>query len=472
MESKPQRLSRSIPVWEPVLNVLDVGTLAVTGAAVVWLLSIFANRPDFWPLSDIWWMVLLISALIYPIVVRVVGANQNIWAAESGDFIRRRVLAWGGVILLLVLVLFLAKVGAQISRLWILGWLVVGSFALTLESIAFARALGYLRARGVGRRRILLVGGGELATRVYDQLLMRPWSGIEVAGYLSDEEQAIDGLPRLGGIGELESASESNAIDEVWIALPVSAYDKIRDSLQAVREHLINVRLIPDVFMFEMLNRELEFLGGIPVIGLNINPQIGIDAVIKRAMDILGALVVIVLFSVPALLIAIAIRQNSPGGVIYRQPRHGKGGKVFDTLKFRTMYVNSDSGSTYQQATKGDPRITAVGRFLRRTSLDELPQIINVLRGEMSLVGPRPHPVGMNKANWDDIDRYALRHSVMPGITGWAQVNGLRGETKDPELLRRRIEYDLFYIESWSLWLDIRILLKTLIVGFYHPNAY
>ena len=277
------------------------------------------------------------------------------------------------------------------------------------------------------------------------------------------------GLPSLNP--ELADYVGQNNIHEVWIAAPWEDKTLLEESLEELKELVVDVNVVPDLHQYRLLNQGISEWGGLPVINLAGTPMTEAEKRLKNLFDRLGAFFLIVLLSPLLLFLAVMIRLTSKGPVLFRQVRHGVRGESIGTLKFRSMLVHIEPEGQVTQATSTDNRVTTVGRFLRKTSLDELPQLFNVLKGEMSLVGPRPHPVELNDQYMSRIPRYMLRHKVKPGITGWAQVNGFRGLTDTPEKMAMRIEHDLWYIMNWSLWLDLKILLMTPLV-MIHRNAY
>ncbi|RMH22386.1 MAG: undecaprenyl-phosphate glucose phosphotransferase, partial [Gammaproteobacteria bacterium] len=260
-------------------------------------------------------------------------------------------------------------------------------------------------------------------------------------------------------------------IDMVFLALPMHAANRIKEVFEACQQTTVSVMLVPDLFMFELRDARLQDIAGMPVFALCETPFWGVHGVAKRIEDLFLASLSLLCLWPLLLLIAIGVKMSSPGPVLFRQRRHGLDDKVFYVYKFRTMTVCEDDGNI-QQAQRDDPRVTRFGAFLRKTSLDELPQLFNVLKGEMSLVGPRPHALAHNEEYKQLINRYVWRHKVRPGLTGWAQVNGWRGETDTLEKMQKRVEHDLWYIANWSIWLDIRILLMTVWIVLSRKNAY
>jgi putative colanic acid biosysnthesis UDP-glucose lipid carrier transferase len=351
------------------------------------------------------------------------------------------------------------------------GWLL--TVVLRLGARAVLRAL---RRRGYSQRRVVIAVASELGLNVAKRLRDRPDAGFEVVGFFDDRDpervRNSGGPPLLGNIDEMAKYVAEHQVDAVWIALPFRAEDRVRDILKAMRHSTADVCLVPDVFQFFMLNQALGQVAGVPLLALNSTPLQGANRLVKAIEDRVLAALILLLVSPVMLAVAIAIRLDSPGAILFRQRRHGRHDEPIEMLKFRTMRPHVQAPGTYTLATRGDKRVTSIGAYLRRTSLDELPQFINVLRGDMSIVGPRPYPIEINDEYKEVVDRYMLRHKVKPGITGWAQVNGLRGALDTPDKMERRVMHDLYYIEHWSLWFDLKIIFLTIFRGFVHENAY
>jgi exopolysaccharide biosynthesis polyprenyl glycosylphosphotransferase len=318
---------------------------------------------------------------------------------------------------------------------------------------------------------LLIVGAGTLGRQTAEHFKSHPELSLRVAGFLAEKEHERDvgdigDIPVLGGVKDLGEIIRSSHIKHVVFALPMDQYALLNELVGQIREELVDIHIIPDFLRFYILNGSIEDLEGIPVINVSSSPLYGWGRIGKRIMDVLISCLMLFLLSPLLLLLAFLVRISSRGPVFYRQERMGFDGKRFTILKFRSMVVDAEEETGAIWAKENDPRTTRIGTFMRSWNLDELPQFYNVLKGEMSLVGPRPErPVFIEKFK-NEIPGYMLRHKVKTGITGWAQVNGLRGRTS----LKKRIEYDLYYIENWSLGLDIKILLMTLVKGF--KNAY
>lgn len=474
---RPIRLQSFWSPMAPFVLITDVLIVWLSSQLVAYFIAFITQRSLFWPLPETWFLLSVAIAIVYPLSLQAVGVYRPLKAANPGREVLVRLAVWSVLFIALIVFMFASKTGAHFSRMWVASWFALVAVLNVIEVEAFQRIAASRFRRGIGLRGVLIVGSGGLAERTAQAMRDHPQAGLKAVGYLSEggDDRMPEWIPCLGSLDDLDAVlARRLAIQEAWVTLPISAQERIRALLNRMRENLIDVRLVPDIFTFDLLNRNVQEILGMPVIGLATTPHVGLDHVVKRLMDIVGALIAL-LICLPLMLgCALMVGLTSPGGVLFRQPRHGLDGRPFTALKFRTMYTSSEpeSRTTYQQATRDDPRVTRVGRFLRRSSLDELPQLLNVLQGEMSLVGPRPHPVTMNVTHWDTIDRYALRHRVKPGITGWAQIHGLRGETRDVSLLCKRIEYDLFYIDNWSIGLDVEILLKTVLVVWFQRTAY
>lgn len=419
----------------------------------------------------------LLATILSLIVFRWFALYQSWRGIPFGVQLQRVTLAWGLVFVLLTLIAFFLKAGDLYSREWAVYWW-SSSWALLIVSRGSARVvLRWLRSSGANYRRIVIVGAGPLAGMVIRRLREAPWSGLRVVGVFHDDEDTpatgiFHGIPGWGGLDEVARYVDKSNVDQVWLCLPLKAEDRMNAVLNSLRHSTVDVRFVPDIFGFQLLNHSLADVAGVPVINLSASPLEGTNRLVKEVEDRLLALMILLLISPLMLLIACGVKLSSPGPVIFRQLRHGWDGKPIQVWKFRSMKLHAEGDGEVKQCRRRDPRVTPFGAFLRRTSLDELPQFINVLQGRMSIVGPRPHAIEHNEQYKDVVDQYMLRHKVKPGITGWAQVHGLRGETETVDKMRERVEYDLYYIQNWSFWLDLRIIALTLVKGFVNKNAY
>ncbi|KPC28160.1 Capsular polysaccharide biosynthesis protein [Pseudomonas syringae pv. cilantro] len=355
-------------------------------------------------------------------------------------------------------------------------------FALVLAVLCGYRllirlVLHSLRRNGFNTRRVVIVGTGKVGERLARSISVAPWMGLNLLGFYDSHPQQMDlddqgrRLSVLGDLDQLIDDAREGRIDKVYITLAFGAEPHLSALVTGLSDTTASVYLIPDVFMFDLLHARSESINGLASISIFDSPMDGAWSLVKRAEDIVLSSLILLLIALPLLLIAIAIKISSPGPVLFRQRRYGLDGRSIMVWKFRSMRVQ-ENGDVVHQATRNDARVTSLGRFLRRTSLDELPQFFNVLYGDMSIVGPRPHAVAHNEQYRKQVSGYMLRHKVKPGITGWAQINGWRGETDTLDKMRMRIEFDLEYIERWSIWLDLKIILLTLFKGFLNKNAF
>lgn len=325
------------------------------------------------------------------------------------------------------------------------------------------------------RRTAVVIGASPLGVKVARALSTGRDAGIDFVGYFddrTDERVHVDGMARrLGGLADVATYVSAHGIREVYITLPLGSQPRIVELLESVQGTTASLYFVPDVFGISIIQGRLEDVNGVPVVGICETPFTGTNELVKRISDIVLSSIILLLISPLLLLIAVGVKLSSPGPAIFRQKRNGLDGSEITVYKFRSMRTQ-DNGPVVRQATKGDPRITPFGAFLRRTSLDELPQFINVLQGRMSIVGPRPHAVAHNEMYREVIKAYMVRHKVKPGITGWAQVNGHRGETNTVEKMQARVEYDLEYLRNWSLSLDLQIIVRTIRLIFFDRHAY
>jgi len=330
-------------------------------------------------------------------------------------------------------------------------------------------------ARPEQRRSAIVVGAGPLGVKVARALTESRDQGIDFIGYFDDrtDDRVHENASqqRLGTLKDVADYIRDNGIREVFITLPLGSQPRILELLEQVQGTTASLYFVPDVFGISIIQGRLQDMNGVPVVGICETPFTGTNELVKRVSDIVLATLIIVLISPILLVLAMGVKLSSPGPVIFRQRRNGLDGDEIVVYKFRSMRAQ-DNGQVVRQATKGDPRITRFGAFIRRTSLDELPQFFNVLQGRMSIVGPRPHAVAHNEEYRRLIKAYMVRHKVKPGITGWAQVNGHRGETDTIEKMQARVEYDLEYLRNWSLGLDLQIIVRTIRLVFFDRNAY
>jgi Undecaprenyl-phosphate glucose phosphotransferase len=325
---------------------------------------------------------------------------------------------------------------------------------------------------GIGLKRILIAGSGELGRLVADKILEHRELGYQITGFVDDrasgDHLGYRGLPLLGTIDDTAEIISRESIDHLYVALPPEQHIRMLELLDSTTREMVDVKVVPDLLQVIALRARLEDLDGVPVININDVPLQGFNSVLKRSLDIAISSVALLVLALPFAVVALLIRLTSRGPVFYRQERMGLDGRSFAIVKFRSMYDDAELHTGPVWTVPDDPRVTPLGRFLRRSNLDELPQLWNVVRGDMSIVGPRPERPHFVEQFKHKIPQYMLRHKVKAGLTGWAQVNGWRGNTP----LEKRIEYDLYYIENWSVRLDLKIMWLTLVRGFFHKHAY
>jgi Undecaprenyl-phosphate glucose phosphotransferase len=409
-------------------------------------------------------LVLLLSVTAYRLTGQYVHHRMRRFREETVC-----VLKGTALLTLLVMATLFFRHDQYESRISILLFAGLSAAGLLMTRRLSWSAIRYLRSHGYNQTHSVIVGTGRVARKTAHSLRHASWMGIKNLGFVEDNPSrwATD-LHILGGVAELPVLIQKYRIGHVFIALPLSRYDDARRVFDILSQTLVEVRLVADVPNLAGLSLTTTNLDGLPVIGLRESPHFGLNIVVKRLMDMVLSLAALLVLSPVLLLIALLVRLTSNGPVFYRQERCGLNGRTFSMLKFRSMRVDAESQTGAVWAQADDPRRTRLGTFLRKSSLDELPQFINVLKGDMSLVGPRPErPVFIQQFR-RTIPNYMARHCVKAGITGWAQVHGWRGNTS----LRKRVQYDLYYITHWTPWLDLRIMWMTLWHGLVHHNAY
>lgn len=418
---------------------------------------------------------LLLAVIIFPYF--------NLYSSWRGrnqaEQIRRIALAWITVGLGLIFIAFVLKDTAKFSRLWFGYWGVFTGLLLVLGRLLVMLLMKELRRRGYNSRSIAIVGTGRTARDAVAHVQDSAWSGLKVVCVFDDAAHSCAPEAFAPNIelcsvayADLERELVRRNIDEVWICLPFEQREQIESTLNALRQSTIRQRLIPDLAGMKFIRYPIADILGMPMLNVSATPIHGVSRLIKDSEDKALALLFMLLASPLLALIALAVKCDSSGPIIFKQRRHGADGQPIKVYKFRTMVVHEEAGGSITQASKNDHRTTSIGALLRRTSLDELPQLLNVLQGRMSLVGPRPHALAHNEFYKNQIETYMQRHKIKPGITGWAQINGWRGETDTLEKMQKRVECDMYYIENWSLWLDIKIIFLTLFRGFVNKKAY
>ncbi len=451
---------------------LDV---AIVGAAFWGAYALRFNSPKTWPYSELpaWNETIIVcgfALIIWPLSFRAMGLyrpqRQKTQIDEVFGVFKATVVAG---LLLVSLTYFVRE--ARYSRAMLAIFTALSFLALALARVFFKEILQAVRRRGYNLRYILVVGAGRLSRQVLEQVDLHRELGFRPVGCLSLHKKrvgtSVAGTEVIGTVRDLRGVLQARAVDQVLVALPSRSFQHLPRIMEICADTTVDVKLVPDVYQYATLFGGLEEFGGLPVVNLQSSGVLGINAVMKRIFDLVFSSLFLLLLSPLLLLLALLVKATSPGPVLFRQERVGLDGKPFAMLKFRTMRADAELAGP-QFAAAGDPRVTRSGAWLRRLSLDELPQLFNVFRGDMSLVGPRPErPVFIERFR-RHIPRYQLRHMVKAGMTGWAQIHGLRGNTS----IQKRVEYDLYYIEHWSILLDLKILARTLAFGFLSRNAY
>lgn len=377
---------------------------------------------------------------------------------------------------ILIIIAFLYKDTENFSRVVVTTWAIAVPISLMFYRVIIRVALGNYRANGKNTKNIVVIGAGKVGQSVSQTINSNRWLGMNISAYIDDDEElkgsVIGKVPVIGKTSDVASLVNKYRFDEVYICLPMSAEIKIKSILNALTDTTAIVKFVPDLFTFDLMHAQWTDLKGIPVVSVFDTPlNASYARVIKRIEDLVLSSIILILITPLLISVSIAIKLTSPGPVIFKQKRYGLNGKEIKIYKFRSMRT-MDDGDTIKQATQNDSRVTSIGRFLRRSSLDELPQFVNVIQGKMSIVGPRPHACAHNEEYRKLVPKYMQRHLVKPGITGWAQVNGWRGETDTLEKMEKRVEFDLHYINHWSLWMDLKIIILTVFKGFAGTNAY
>ena len=458
-----------------ILRLVEFGLLSLIGlVAYAW----YVGRSNYlhWEYP----VAILTGSALMVIILETADAYQQTSLRRPWSQSGRILFSWAGVFAVMALVGFFLKISEDFSRVWFATWFTVGFLALLILRVALAKFIRKWARNGRMERRALIVGGGPAAETLIRSIEAQPDNDIRICGIFDDRDDVrsppvVAGYPKLGTIGELIEFARIAHIDMLIVALPLTAEKRVLTLLKQLWVLPVDIRLSAHSNKLQFRPRSYSHIGTVPMLDIFDKPIPDWDSVAKRAFDIVFSLLGIVLLSPIMLATAIAIKLDSKGPVLFRQKRHGFNNEVIEVLKFRSMYADKSDFAAKTVVTKGDPRVTKVGRFIRKASIDELPQFFNALRGDLSLVGPRPHAVYAqthDKMFADVVEGYFARHKVKPGVTGWAQINGWRGEIDQDEKIMKRTEFDLYYIENWSLWLDLKILFLTPIRLLNTENAY
>jgi putative colanic acid biosynthesis UDP-glucose lipid carrier transferase len=455
--------------------------LALLGRAIDLVIVIVTLRLGMflsgWAWDMRYTLLASVAATLFYLCAEAVKLYDNRRSTPLQADLRNLLLAWTATAFIVLLVGYVLKVSDLYSRTAVTTWFVLAPTGLALWRLSVRAGLTKARTLGYNIRRVAIVGSGEHGVNVARTVEQAPWMGLKVVG-MFDDRAPVPGrvqsnlpVPLLGKTDDLLEEIARGRIDMVYVTLPINNLERITRLLNALADTTTSVYFIPDMLLFSVVHGRWVRIGEMPAVSVFETPFYGVGGWTKRVEDLIVASAVLLVMAIPMLAIACAIRLTSPGPVLFRQRRYGLDGRDFRIWKFRTMTVCEDHGPI-AQARRDDPRVTRIGAFLRSTSLDELPQFFNVLAGTMSVIGPRPHAADHNEYYRRLVRHYMVRHKVRPGISGWAQINGFRGETNTLDKMERRVEYDLWYIRNWSVFLDLRIGITTLWRLWREPNAY
>ncbi|HEX3456942.1 MAG TPA: undecaprenyl-phosphate glucose phosphotransferase [Candidatus Baltobacteraceae bacterium] len=451
--------------WLTMIGILVPPIVAAAGLYLVAAAFAISIIPAYGVLAV---LAFVVTLAIY----REMAAIGTTLARRPRDFLQRSFAAWAIVVSCLAVIGFALQHGGEFSRRVLLTWAVVTPVLIAAcqywSYVVFVHNLA-------GARKAVVAGVSDLSRRLAQSISSSPASGLTITGWFDDRGAGRTGpVPEgqlLGRLGELPQYVKANKIDVIYIALPIRHEERTKLLLDELHDTTASIYFVPDIFVFDLIQSRVDIIDGIPVLALCETPFYGINGLVKRMSDLLLATLILLLAAPIMLAVAIGVALTTPGSIIFKQRRYGLDGQQIIVYKFRSMST-SDDAATVKQAELHDPRITSFGRFIRRYSLDELPQLVNVVQGRMSLVGPRPHAVAHNEEYRRLIKGYMIRHKVAPGITGLAQIRGHRGETKTVEQMRARVESDLEYLRRWSLALDLKIIALTVLRMFSDTKAY
>ena len=469
------------PAYSPIVL---AGFVRIVEFIIIFSTGVFihalyvAPRPGF---PTEYYLIVTAVSLLSLIVFQALEVNHVSAFRAPALYGFRLAGAWTLVILAAMACIFFLKLEGVFSRVWLLSWYALALALLLIERAFLGMATRRLTRSGRLDRRTVVVGGGEPAEQLLDQLSRQKDTDLKILGVFDDRTDdrspdVVGGYPKLGTVDALVEFARHARIDLAIFSLPITAEQRLLQMLRKLWVLPIDIRLAAHTNKLRFRPRSYSYIGAVPVFDIFDKPIADWDVVLKLAFDKIVAVLCLLILSPVFLAIALAVKLDSPGPILFRQKRYGFNNELIEIFKFRSMYVDQLDECAARLVTRKDPRVTRVGRLIRKTSLDELPQLFNVLfKGDLSLVGPRPHAIHAKAAdrNYDEVvDGYFARHRVKPGITGWAQVNGWRGETDTPEKIQRRVEYDLYYIENWSILFDLYILAITPFALIKAKNAY
>jgi putative colanic acid biosysnthesis UDP-glucose lipid carrier transferase len=451
---------------ELMQRLLDVGV-------IVLMLVLAVELRQVW-LSAEYVLLAFLAVLVFEMISEVKGIYRS-WRTETlAAEVAGLVGVWLVTVVVLMMLGFASKMSSEFSRVAIITWAVLVPIGLAGLRVIYREVLHSIRADGRNSRTVAFAGCGKAAQKMAEHIRAQPWMGLHLLGAFDDRAviRAETGdVQLIGDLNNMLLRARAGEIDIVYMTLPMHAERRIVQLIDQLADTTASVFVVPNIFVFDLFQAQWSSVGGMPVVSVFDSPFYGINGGVKRLEDIVFGSLILLLVAPLMLAIALGVKITSPGTVLFKQRRYGLNGETVDVWKFRSMTV-SENGDKVVQAKQYDARVTPFGAFLRRTSLDELPQFFNVLQGYMSIVGPRPHAVAHNEEYRRLLHGYMLRHKVKPGITGWAQVNGWRGETDTLDKMKGRLDCDLVYVRDWSLWLDIKIIAMTVIKGFVGKNVY
>lgn len=442
--------------------------------AALFLLSMYGYGVE---LDTHYQLVLLISLTSFLFISQTLELYRSWRTSTTLAMLGYTSLVWIICCVILITLAYFTKTGSHYSRVAIGIWFVSTFITLNIWRVAFRVILFHFRKFGMNAKSVIIIGATPSGLKLADQIVVNPQLGLKLQGFY--EDRPIDRLPDMGQhkikgtIDEGINLVKSNPyINHVYIAMPMKAEERITEILNKCSDTTATVHILPDFFIYNLLHARWQYVGNMQTLSIFDSPFDGFNLTIKRIEDIVLASIILCIIAVPMCLIGLAVKLTSKGPIIFQQKRYGLDGAEIKIYKFRSMALVNKKLDNVVQATRFDARVTPLGAILRKTSLDELPQFINVLQGNMSIVGPRPHAIAHNEEYRQLIDGYMLRHKAKPGITGWAQINGWRGETDTLEKMEKRIKFDLEYIHRWSLIFDLKIIALTIFKGFINKNAY
>ena len=468
MKSSSERYTTILPTLLSVTQWLIAPALSLVSFVVILDYNAI-------PLENHYLAMAVVIFLLSLIILEETDLFESDESADVQAQSSNLLIYWGGMIFTLVAIGYITDTTDLFEVSVLYTWAVVTPILILISNIIFRNLLLLSLKSDENQRKVVIVGANNESNKLANNIIGNLAYGLKLVGYFDDRTEERTGISMpvsyLGKMDNLPEYVKKNGIDLIYITMPVSHQQRVLDLLDKLHDTTASIYFTPDIFVYELIQARMDNIGDMPLVALCETPFSGFNGVLKRLSDIIFSFFILILISPILLIIAIAVKLTSSGPVLFAQKRYGLDGEEIVVYKFRSMTVCED-GSNIKQASRNDARITKLGAILRRYSLDELPQFINVLQGRMSTVGPRPHAVAHNEMYRGMIKGYMMRHKVKPGITGWAQVNGYRGETDKVEKMQKRIEYDLDYLRNWSLGLDTLIILKTIVTVFKTDDTY